>query len=44
MFLVVPAMLRAGWSFWLALLAGAALTILLYLGMAWLAPKAGLRL
>jgi len=44
MFLVIPAMLRAGWSFWAALLAGAALTVGLYLAMAWAAPRFGVRL
>ncbi|HET7817117.1 MAG TPA: DUF3147 family protein [Sphingomicrobium sp.] len=44
MFLVIPAMLRAGWSFWAALLAGAALTIGLYLAMAWVGPRFGVRL
>ena len=44
MFLAIPAMLRSGWSFWAALLAGCALTILLYLVMTWLGPRFGLRL
>ena len=44
MFLLVPAMLRQGFSFWTALAAGCALTILLYLVMVWAAPKLGLRL
>ena len=44
MFLLIPAMLRAGMSFWLALLAGCALTIALYLVMTWLGPRFGLRL
>jgi hypothetical protein len=44
MFLLIPAMLRSGWSFWAALAAGAVLTIALYLGMAWLAPRVGVRL
>jgi len=44
MFLLVPAMLRAGISFWLALLAGCALTIALYLAMVWIGPRFGLRL
>ena len=39
MFLLIPAMLRAGWNFWLALLVGCALTIALYLGMTWLGPR-----
>ncbi|MFP5330267.1 MAG: DUF3147 family protein [Alphaproteobacteria bacterium] len=44
MFLLVPAMLRQGFSFWTALLAGCALTIALYLAMTWLGPRFGLRL
>lgn len=44
MFLMMPAMLRAGWSFWLALTAGCLLTIALYLAMTALGPRFGLRL
>jgi hypothetical protein len=44
MFLLIPAMLRSGLSFWLALLAGCALTVLLYLAMTWIGPRFGLRL
>ena len=33
MFLIIPALLRAGTGFWLALLAGCVVTVLLYLGM-----------
>lgn len=44
MFLVIPAMLRSGVNFWLALVAGCALTVALYLGMVWLGPRFGLRL
>lgn len=44
MFLVVPALLRAGVGLWPALLAGAALTILLYFALIWIGPRAGLRL
>lgn len=44
MFLLVPAMLRQGWSFWAALAAGCALTIALYLLTAWIGPRFGLRL
>jgi len=44
MFLLIPALLRAGMNFWLALLAGCALTIALYLVMTWLGPRFGLRL
>ena len=44
MFLLIPAMLRQGFPFWTALLAGCALTIFLYLAMTWLGPRFGLRL
>jgi len=44
MFLLIPLMLRQGWSFWAALVAGCALTIVLYLGMVQVGPKLGLRL
>lgn len=44
MFLLIPAMLRQGHSFWTALLAGCVLTIALYLIMTWIGPKFGLRL
>lgn len=42
MFLLVPAMLRAGVSFWLSVAAGVALTIGLYFAMLWLLPKLGI--
>lgn len=44
MFLQIPAMLRQGFSFWLSLLAGCALTICLYGIMIWAGPRLGLRL
>lgn len=44
MFLAIPAMLRAGFPFWLALTAGCALTITLYLAMAHFGPRFGIRL
>lgn len=44
MFLLIPVMLRNGFSFWVALVAGCALTVLLYLVMTWLGPRVGLRL
>jgi hypothetical protein len=44
MFLLIPCMLRQGAGFWLALAAGCALTIALYLLMLGLAPRFGLRL
>ena len=44
MFLLIPLMLRQGSSFWVALAAGCALTIVLYLGMVQIGPRFGLRL
>jgi hypothetical protein len=44
MFLLMPALLRHGTSFWIALLAGCALTVLLYMAMAHIGPRFGLRL
>ena len=44
LFLALPAMLRARLPFWLALLLGCALTIALYLGMVWMAPRVGIKL
>lgn len=44
MFLVIPALLRHGVAFWPALLAGCALTVVLYGAMTWLAPRLGLQL
>ena len=44
MFLVVPALLRHGVGFWTALAAGCGLTVLLYVGMTWAAPRLGVQL
>ena len=44
MFLVLPAMLRTGIGFWLALTVSITLTGILYSGMFWLAPRVGIRL
>ncbi|MEQ8557590.1 MAG: DUF3147 family protein [Henriciella sp.] len=44
MFLLIPALLRHGVSFWIALAAGCLLTILLYILMTWIGPKLGLQL
>lgn len=44
MFLLIPAMLRQGFGFWTALIAGCALTIALYGLMTWIGPRFGLRL
>lgn len=44
MFLAIPALLRAGLPFWMALAAGCALTMALYLAMAQFGPRFGIRL
>ena len=44
MFLLIPAMLRHGFSFWLSLAVGCVLTIALYSLMVWAGPRIGLRL
>jgi hypothetical protein len=44
LFLVLPAMLRSGMSFWIAFAVSIALTMALYAGMFWLAPRIGLKL
>ena len=44
MFLVIPALLRHGMSFWMALALGCGLTILLYAAVTTLGPRLGLRL
>ncbi len=44
MFLLVPALLRGGISFWAALGAGCALTIMLYLVMIWVLARFGIAL
>ncbi|MCA3254188.1 MAG: DUF3147 family protein [Alphaproteobacteria bacterium] len=44
MFLLIPALLGRGWPFWVALAAGCALTVALYLAMTWAAPRIGLQL
>jgi len=44
MFLLIPALLRHGVPFWLALAAGCALTIALYLGMMQVGPRLGLKI
>ncbi len=44
MFLAIPAMLRSGVPFWLALGLGCLLTVGLYLGMVQVGPRLGLRL
>jgi len=44
MFLLIPALLRSGVGFWVALGLGCALTVALYLAMSWIGPRFGLRL
>ncbi|MGN6498091.1 MAG: DUF3147 family protein [Tsuneonella sp.] len=44
MFLLIPALLRGGTPFWLALALGCALTVALYLGMAHFGPRIGIRI
>ena len=44
MFLLIPALLRRGMDFWIALGLGCLMTVALYLIMTWLAPRLGLQL
>lgn len=44
MFLLIPALLKHGVGFWIALAAGCVLTMLLYAGMTWLALRIGVQL
>jgi len=44
MFLLIPAMLRSGWPFWVAISLGCALTVGLYLLMAHFGPRIGIRI
>lgn len=44
MFLLIPALLQRGWSFWTALAAGCALTVALYLALTIIGARYGLRL
>ena len=44
LFLIVPALLRRGVNFWMALGVGCAVTIGLYLGMTAIGPRFGLKL
>jgi len=43
MFLLIPALLHRGVSFYAALCAGCVLTVVLYLAMVWLGPRIGLQ-
>ena len=44
MFLLMPALLRYGAGFWVALLASSALTVVLYLVMLWILPRLGVHI
>ena len=44
MFLLMPILIRRGLPFWGALGIGCTLTVMLYLGMTWAAPRIGLRI
>ncbi|WP_394730586.1 DUF3147 family protein [Altererythrobacter sp. GH1-8] len=44
MLLLMPFMLRQGYSFWIALAAGCALTVVLYLLMVQFGPRIGIKL
>jgi hypothetical protein len=44
MFLLIPGLLRQGWSFWSSLMAGCALTLLLYFAVTLIGPRLGLKL
>ncbi|MBX3446085.1 MAG: DUF3147 family protein [Parvibaculaceae bacterium] len=44
MFLILPAMLRHGVGFWVALAIGCAITVLLYLATIWIASRFGIAL
>ena len=44
MFLLIPAMLRSGFGFWVALVAGCVVTVALYGVMLWAGPRFGLRM
>ena len=44
MFLLIPALLRHGIHFWVALVAGCVLTVALYALMTWAGPRLGLQL
>lgn len=44
MFLLIPAMLRSGTGLWIALAAGCALTVALYLAAAHFGPRLGVRI
>jgi hypothetical protein len=43
LFLIIPGLLRAGWSFWLSLLAACTVTLALYAAMFALSARLGMR-
>ena len=44
MFLLIPLLIRQGYSFWIALALGCVLTMVLYSTMVWVGPRFGLKL
>lgn len=44
MFLLIPALMRQGMSFWPALVVGCIMTMVLYSAMVWAGPRFGLKL
>lgn len=44
MFLLIPLMLRSGWSFGVTMVTALVVTMALYAGMNWLAPRLGIAL
>jgi hypothetical protein len=44
MFLIIPLLLRQGYSFWSSLAIGCGVTVGLYLAMTWAGPRFGLKL
>lgn len=44
MFLLIPVLLKRGFGFWPALVAGCVLTMALYSAMVWAGPRVGLKL
>jgi hypothetical protein len=44
MFLLIPLMIRSGWAFGVTMATALVVTMILYAGMNWLAPKLGIAL
>ncbi|HEV2043386.1 MAG TPA: DUF3147 family protein [Sphingomicrobium sp.] len=44
MFLIIPFMLRSGWSFGVTMVTALVVTLMLYAGMNWIAPRLGISL